>query len=110
MRTDNPKIMIPLIRKAIPKLMAEEIVGVQPMTAPPAEIFTVKTNILNPWTKWRKTTSFWPRKSINGKWVFGFINKRGRTVWEGAMHGKGKRKREFASNKELFAWKLKGDE
>jgi len=30
--SNNPKILIPLIRKLLPTLMAQQIVGVQPMS------------------------------------------------------------------------------
>ena len=112
MKVSNPKVMIPLIRKAIPNMIAKEIVGVQPMTQATGSVFKMKTTysdgVLNPWTEWRKTTSIWPRRSINGKIIFGWINKRGRNVWDGPMDGKATRKREFATNKELFTQRLKG--
>jgi len=102
MRTDNPKLMIPLIRKAIPSVIAKEIVDVQPMTGSTGDIFSMT----DPWSEWRKTISIWPRKSISGKIIFGYINKRARTIW--GAHGK-LRIREFSTNKELFASRLKGD-
>lgn len=37
----NNKILIPLIRKLTPKLIADEIVGVQPMTANTGSIFDI---------------------------------------------------------------------
>ena len=103
MRTDNPKIMIPLIRKAIPSVIAKELVEVQPMTST-GEIFNMSSR--TEFSDWRRTTSFWPRKSINNRWIFGFINKRGKTLW--GAHGK-IRCREFATNKELFTSRLKGE-
>ncbi len=36
----DPKILIPLIRKHLPKLIAQEIVGVQPMTIQPKREIT----------------------------------------------------------------------
>jgi hypothetical protein len=111
MKINNPKVMIPLIRKAIPNMIAKEIVGVQPMTSAAGEVFKMKTTyedgVLNPWTKWRKTTSIWPRRSVNGKLIFGRINKRSRNIWDGPMDGKAQRKREFATDKELFRQRLK---
>ena len=96
-----------MIRKIYPKMIAEQIVGVQPMSAQTSDLFSL--NVLNPWSNWRKTTSIWPRRSINGKIIFGRINKRSRQVWDGPMHGKANRLREFATNKELFASILKGN-
>lgn len=85
-------------------MLAEQIVGVQSMTATQREIF----NIINPWSEWRRTTSLWPRRSIGGKWIFGCINKRGKPNWNDHYGTRRLRKREFATNKELFKLKLKG--
>jgi len=114
MKNKYRKMLISLIRKQVPDMIAKEIASVQPMQgmqASTGSIFQLNVNdsLINPWSEWRKTTSLWPRKSINGKWIFGFINKRGRNVWDGPMVGKAKRKREFATNKELFASRLKGN-
>ncbi len=111
MKTKDPKIIIPVIRKLYPKMMADMIAGVQPMQGSTGSIFKLNVNdsLINPWSEWRRTTSLWPRKSINGKWILGRINKRGRAVWDGPMQGRARRLREFATNKELFASILKGD-
>ncbi len=107
MRTDNPKIIIPLIRKVYPKMIAEQIVGVQPMTSSSTQVFNMKvTSPYTVWTKWHKTVSIWPRKSISGNIIFGYINKRGRTY--NGPHGN-LRCREFATDKEVFTSRLKGD-
>jgi hypothetical protein len=34
MTTSNPRIMIPMIRKVMPNLIAQQITGVQPMSSP----------------------------------------------------------------------------
>lgn len=39
----SPRIIIPIIRKILPGLIANEIMGIQPMTESTAEIFTIKT-------------------------------------------------------------------
>lgn len=36
------KILIPMIRRIIPEVLAKDIVGVQPMTGPVGEIFALK--------------------------------------------------------------------
>ncbi len=112
MKSKDKKVLIPVIRKMLPSLIAQELAGVQPMQGSTGSIFklNIKDSLINPWSDWRKTISLWPRKSINGKWIFGHINIRGRNVWDGPVHGKAKRKQEFATNKELFASRLKGKE
>ena len=37
-----PRIIMPMIRKILPGLIANEIIGIQPMSAPTGEIFTMK--------------------------------------------------------------------
>lgn len=37
------RILIPMIRRIVPASMAKDILGVQPMSAPTSEIFTMKT-------------------------------------------------------------------
>lgn len=55
--TFDPKVLIPLIRKHIPKLIAQEIVGVQPMNIPTPVPDTWQTYLLKlqikyaSWTK-----------------------------------------------------------
>ena len=114
MKSKDRKVLIPIIRKMLPSIIAADIVGVQPMQGSTGSIFKMKVKdetLINPWSEWRKTTSLLPRKSISGKWIFGRINKRGRNIWpDNVMHGRATRKREFATNKELFASILKGDE
>ena len=57
------------------KDMAKALNQIQPMPAGAGAIFTPT---MIEWTKWRKTTSVWPRSSINGNIIFGRINKRSR--------------------------------
>jgi len=112
MKTNNSKILIPIVRKLYPNMIADMITKVQPMQGKTGSIFSlnIEDSIINPWSEWRRTTSLWPRESITGKWIVGRINKRGRNVWGGGgMQGKATRKRQFATNKELFALKLKGN-
>lgn len=52
---DLPKIMIPMIRRVYPELLAKEIVGIQPMTGPVGLAFAlnyVYTEKKLPW--WKK--------------------------------------------------------
>jgi hypothetical protein len=99
---------IKILREQTPKKIAEQLASIQPMSTGAGAIFD--TGMINPWSEWRKTTSIWPRRSINGKIIFGRINKRGRNVWDGAMQGKATRKHEYATNKELFERRLRGDD
>ena len=41
----NPfaKVVLPIIRRVMPQTIAQEIVGVQPMSAPVGQVFTLKT-------------------------------------------------------------------
>lgn len=84
------------------KDMAKALNQIQPMsTSPWFAPHMIK------WTEWRKTTSMWPRSSINGNIIFGRINKRSRM---GALSPEGHHPcfNEFATDKELFEAKLKG--
>ena len=118
MKSKDPKKMIPIIRKTLPNVIAEELASIQPMQGSTGSIFSLNVkDQTNPWGEWRKTTSFWPRKSVNGKWIFGFINKRGRWDYSteaisGGNYPNGQRTRirEFATNKELFERRLRGDD
>lgn len=94
--------------------MAKDILGVQPMTVKTGEILSIR-NDGKAWSNWRKTTSIWPRRSIDGKIIFGRINKRDRTSWEGNSNPNTSgiafnkiRIHEFATDKELFKAKLEG--
>lgn len=101
-----------MIRKHFPKMMAEQIVGVQPMTAPTSNIFSLKTKYAA--ESWKKRFLLWPQKSIYGKMIFGLVNERG--VWKDmheSLSGQGykthtERVVEYATRKELFKAKLEG--
>jgi hypothetical protein len=41
---DLAKIMLPMIRKVAPSLIAQDIVGVQPMQAPVGQVFTMNAS------------------------------------------------------------------
>lgn len=89
--------------------IAEQLASIQPMSSI-GQVFASQP-LLEPWTKWRKTTSIWPRRSVNGKIIFGRINKRSRPDYrpiEGIQQRT--RIREFATDKELFHQKLRGEE
>ena len=93
-------------------MMAAQITGAKPGIQP-GNISQVldMVNARTEWTDWRKTTSLWPRKSISGKIIIGQINKRSKNSFKGSRHigGRKIRIREFATNKELFEAKLKGE-
>jgi hypothetical protein len=40
--TDVVKVLLPIIRRAMPSIIAHHLVGVQPMSAPTGSIFTLK--------------------------------------------------------------------
>lgn len=88
-------------------MIAKTILGVQPLSPTAGELFHMN----NKWSEWRRTISFWPRKSISGKIIIGQINKRSKNSFKGtrALGGRKIRIHEFATNKELFTVKLKGE-
>lgn len=44
----DPRLMIPVLRTALPKLMAQDIIGVQPMNSAAGSIFgQLTTNVFN---------------------------------------------------------------
>ena len=106
------KILIPLIRKQLPSIIAKQIVGVQPMTGSMNNIFKLKVN--HSVEAWRKRFIFWPKKSIYGKMIFGLVNKRGawREMPPNPDHGLSDLERvvEYATNKEVFKLKLAGSD
>jgi len=64
------------------------------------------------WDPWHRVTSLIPRKSISGRWIIGRIQKRGKTIrrltpTKGGSAMLRSRIHEFATDKELFEWKLK---
>lgn len=74
MVTDNKKydpIIIPLIRKYLPTIIAQQIAGVQPMTG---NIFKSRLryngSFIRAETDWKDTFVIWPRKTITGRWVY----------------------------------------
>ena len=67
------------------------------------------------WGEWCAKTSILPRKSVNGRWIFGLMYERDRTVRRmTATKGGGAMmphtERQYATKKELFELKLKGKE
>lgn len=103
------KTLIPIASRRFPKKIAKHIVNVQPMTDSINNIFNIRYEY--DWTKWRPTISIWPRRSINNKIIFGWINKRsredGRPV-NGDLSFRYPSIKEFATDKELFIAKLRG--
>lgn len=101
-------LSISIIRKQLPRMIAAQIVGIQPMTNT-NNIFNMSDE--HYWTQWRRTISIWPRRSINNKIIFGWINKRSREDMRpgwGEMYILRPNIIEFATDKELFTAKLKG--
>lgn len=92
-----------MIRKNYPKMIATKIVGVQPMGSGVSEDPEPK------WSKWRRTISFWPRRSINGKLIFGRIHTSWRNDWGIGVVDGPKHIWRYATDKELFTAKLKGE-
>lgn len=41
----NTSVFIPMIRRAVPSMIANSIIGVQPMTGPAGHIFTIKNRL-----------------------------------------------------------------
>lgn len=65
------------------------------------------------WTHWTRTFRIFPRKSINGKILWGMMNKRKRAYDEHFFFTDGQRvykyQHQYATKKEIFETKLKGD-
>lgn len=108
------KVLIPVIRELLPRILANDIVGVQPMTKGTGNILQIINNI-DEWSEWCSIFSLLPRQSINGKWIFGRINKCGRWQLHRRFIDSGDRydrirEHKWATTKELFTAKLKGTE
>lgn len=41
------KVILPIVRRVMPNIIAQDIIGVQPMTAPSASIFALKAKYLD---------------------------------------------------------------
>lgn len=39
---DFPKVILPIIRRVMPSIIAQDIIGVSPMTGPVADIFSLR--------------------------------------------------------------------
>jgi hypothetical protein len=52
------QILMPIIRQVYPQLLAQSIVGVQPMTGPVGEIFTMKASF-KPQSKYKFSRARW---------------------------------------------------
>lgn len=42
-KPDFPKIILPIIRRVMPSIIAHDICGVQPMTGPASQIFSLRS-------------------------------------------------------------------
>ena len=51
MTNENKSVLIPIIRKIMPEIIAQDIVGVQPMTNNTGAIFNIKSKYLPKFTK-----------------------------------------------------------
>lgn len=105
---DNKKI-IPVVRKLLPKMLAEDIVGVQPMTQATGEIFTLKSVLTSGWSVWEKKFVFLPKRTINGKWAIGRVYMAYRKIYDKETTVAELAKTEFkwATGKDIFIEKLK---
>ena len=54
----NIKVLLPFIKQLTPQLLAQQIVGVQPMTGPVGEIFTKKFSVA-PQSKYKFSRAKW---------------------------------------------------
>ena len=105
----DKKHLIPIIRKVLPKMIAEDIVGVQPITGIAGSLFSMKTILTSGWSEWEKTFIWWPKRSIFGKLIFGLANKSERHIYDHEVVAeRTKTELKYASNKELFVLRLKG--
>ena len=105
------KTLIPIASRQFPKKIAKQIVNIQSMTCTINNAFNMRFEF--DWTQWRPTISIWPRRSINNKIIFGWINKRSREnrrLFQGEFWQPPMRIEEFATDKELFIAKLRGRE
>jgi len=95
----------------MPKLIAQAIVDVQPMTQGTRDIFNMRTIVKSNWSEWSKKFSFWPRRSITGKLIIGPISTAWRNVrlrHSDSDEVEESREYKWISNKELFTARLKG--
>ena len=101
------------LREEVPKQIAEQLASIQPMSGT-GDIFKIGRE--DTVGDWKKKFTFWPKKSINDKWIFGRINERGHWKWsQEVISGENYTTHqvhtiEYATDKEIFKGKLKGDE
>ena len=58
----DPRLMIPILRTALPNLMAQQIVGVQPMTGMTGKIFNKSYLDIH------QNKRYWPYKIVINDW------------------------------------------
>ena len=105
MNKEKAKILIPIIRKIYPNILAKQILGVQPLSPGVGELVSMNKEF-----KWSRTFSFRPRRSVTGKIIVGWIHKRVRVDWGDRAGPYGPTiVHEFITDKELFAARLKGE-
>ena len=95
MTTLDPKIMIPMLRKALPNLMAHSIAGVQPMTG---SYFSYENN----WFFQNHNKKYWPYQHTPSSFIP--IRDMERWCWDNISHG-----RYWRNYGNKFAFKRKGD-
>lgn len=59
------------------------------------------------WTSWKKAFVLMPSKSITGKWVWGYLNKRQYIIPNGGFRMSWVDKTEYATDREKFISELK---
>lgn len=80
MKTDK-SVLIPLIRKIIPGVIAQDIVGVQPMTGSTGQIFSVSGEY-KPTTPWEYLEN-WNRSDRGPDETLAKLNERMQNRWPG---------------------------
>jgi hypothetical protein len=65
------KVLLPMIRQVWPTILAQQIIGVQPMTGPVGEIFTLRTKYM-PKPKYNFSRAKWYEadRALSSDWSF----------------------------------------
>ena len=105
----DAKILLSVIRKIMPSIIARQLAGVQPMQGPVGSVHSLRSRLRSPWTPWEKRFSWKPKRSINGKLVLGYLNVS--LAWVCDQDGnESDTEYRWATNKEVFLLKLKGND
>jgi hypothetical protein len=95
MTTLDPKIMIPMLRKVMPNIIAQQITGVQPMTG---SYFSYENN----WLFQNHNKKYWPYQHTPSSFIS--IRDMERWCWNNISHG-----RYWRNYGNKFAFKRKED-